>query len=119
MRKNKKLNYLDMTPVRNPKLDTQQEDTGLATLSYENKGAFNRVAQKLLRKPKVSYVHLDELGSFVWLHIDGQSTVGGIAAQVQQHFGDKADPLYPRLVQYFQNLEQSDLITLSKPGKSK
>ena len=33
------------------------------------------MAQKLLKKPKISYIHLDERGSFIWLKIDGEKMV--------------------------------------------
>ena len=43
----------------------------LVVLDIENTGAFNKLAQKLFGKPRVSHVHLDEFGSFVWKCIDG------------------------------------------------
>ena len=114
-KKKAQVNYLDMIPARKPELSFHEEEDGKVVLAMENKGVFNRVAQALLRKPRVSYIHLDELGSFVWLQIDRENTVGDIAALVHDRFGDKAEPLYPRLVQYFKNLEASGLITLAPP----
>lgn len=61
--------------------------------------------QKILKKPKVSQIHLDEMGNFVWPLIDGTRTVYEIAELVKAEFGDKAEPLYDRLVQYIRNLE--------------
>ena len=62
-------------------------------------------AKKILKKPKVSQIHLDEMGNFVWPLIDGTRTVYEIAKLVKAEFGDKAEPLYDRLVQYIRNLE--------------
>lgn len=105
--KNKKQqpNYLDMIPVRNPEINWTTDESGIVTLEIENKGVANRIAQKLLKKPKITYIHLDENGSFVWPLIDGRKTVMDIAALVDEHFGEKAKPLYERLVRFFQILE--------------
>ena len=105
--KNKKQqpNYLEMIPVRNPEITWTTDDNGIVTLEIENKGVANRIAQKLLKKPKITYIHLDENGSFVWPLIDGEKTVVDIAKLVDAHFGEKANPLYERLVKFFQILE--------------
>ena len=105
--KNKKQqpNYLEMIPVRNPEITWTTDEEGIVTLEIENKGLANRIAQKLLKKPKVTYIHLDENGSFVWPLIDGKRSVMDIAALVEEHFGEKAHPLYERLVRFFQILE--------------
>ncbi|MBQ9112258.1 MAG: PqqD family protein [Clostridia bacterium] len=98
-------NYLDLRPVRAAHLRWSQDDKGLVTLDIDNKGAFNRIAQVLFRKPKVSHIHLDELGSFVWPVMDGEKTIFDIGKEVDEHFGEKAHPLYERLAKYFQILD--------------
>lgn len=105
--KNKKEapNFLEMTPVRNPEIHWTTDETGIVTLEIENKGVMKRITQKLLKKPKITYIHLDENGSFVWPLIDGEKTVMDIAKLVDEHFGEKAKPLYERLVKFFQILE--------------
>ena len=105
--KNKKEapNFLEMTPVRNPEIHWTTDEIGIVTLEIENKGVMKRITQKLLKKPKITYIHLDENGSFVWPLIDGEKTVMDIAKLVDEHFGEKAKPLYERLVKFFQILE--------------
>ena len=103
--KKQKPNYLDMIPVRNPEIHWTTDEKGIVTLEIENKGVVNRIAQKLLKKPKITYIHLDENGSFVWPLIDGEKTVMDIAQLVDAHFGEAAKPLYERLVKFFQILE--------------
>ena len=98
-------NYLDKIPVRPDRILWSDDAEGLVTLEIENKGAFNKIAQIFFRRPKVSYIHLDENGSFVWPLIDGKKTVMDIAQLVDEHFGEKAKPLYERLVKFFQILE--------------
>lgn len=98
-------NYLEKIPFRNPALGWSQGDDGLVSLEIENTGFFNRVAQKLLKKPKVSYVHLDETGSFLWPLLDGELSIIELGKKVDEHFGEKAHPLYERLAKYFQILD--------------
>ncbi|MBQ8881684.1 MAG: PqqD family protein [Oscillospiraceae bacterium] len=104
-KKTQKPNYLERIPVRNPEITWTTDEQGIITLEIQNKGLANRIAQKLLRKPKITYIHLDENGSFVWPLIDGKKSVMEIAQLVEQHFGEKAHPLYERLVKFFQVLE--------------
>ena len=98
-------NYLDFVPRHRPSLQYTMDNQGKITLLQENKGVFHFLAQKILKKPKVSQIHLDEMGNFVWPLIDGTRTVYEIAELVKAEFGDKAEPLYERIVQYIQTLE--------------
>ncbi len=110
----KQTNYLDKIPQKNKKIGWSKNEEGLVSLEIENKGIFNKIAQKLLKKPKISYVHLDENGSFVWELIDGKMNVFQLGEMVEEHFGEKAHPLYERLVKYFRILESYGFISWSK-----
>ncbi len=103
-------NYLEKQPVRQEHIQWSVDEQGLVTLDIENKGIVNRIAQKLIRKPKVSHIHLDEMGSFIWPLIDGKKSILDIGTPVQEHFGDKALPLYERLAQFFRILENNGFI---------
>ncbi|MBE7038484.1 MAG: PqqD family protein [Ruminococcaceae bacterium] len=103
-------NYLDKIPVRNEKINFTSDENGIVTLEIENKGIFNKLAQKLLKKPKISYVHLDETGSFIWPLIDGEKSILALGEDVKERFKDKANPLYERLAKYFQILESYKFI---------
>lgn len=100
-----KENYLERVPKRPEKLDFTVGEDGIVTLNIENKGVFNKIAQKLLKKPKISYVHLDEIGSFVWPIMDGKMNITEIGKLVEEKFGEAAKPLYERLAKYFQILD--------------
>ena len=113
MKKNKIApNYLEKVPVRAEAIGWTADENGAVTLEVENKGAFNRIAQKLFKRPKVSYIHLDENGSFVWRQIDGERNILAIGEAVKEHFGEKAEPLYERLSQFIKILESYRFITL-------
>ncbi len=98
-------NYLEKIPFRNPMLNWSTDENGLVALEIENTGVFNRIAQKLFKRPKVSYVHLDEMGSFLWPLLDGEMNIIELGKKVDEHFGEKAHPLYERLAKYFQILD--------------
>ena len=118
MKKNKKTepdkNFLEFIPERNESLTWKTDRNGTITLVIENTGFFNRLAQKVFLKPEHSYVHLDELGTFVWPLIDGKTNIIELGKLVHEEFGEKAEPLYPRLAKYFQILESYNFIKLNK-----
>lgn len=105
-----KNNYLEKIPVISDAIGWTTDDNGIVTINIENKGIFNKLAQKLLKKPKTSYVHLDEFGSSVWQLIDGQRNIIKIGELFLERFGDKANPLYERLAKYFQILNSYGFI---------
>lgn len=107
---NNKENFLEFIPLCNSAIGWKTDDGGIVTLEIENKGVFNRIAQKLFKKPKISFVHLDEMGSFVWPLIDGKKNIFVIGEAVREHFGNKAEPLYERLSKYFKILESYGFI---------
>ena len=103
-------NYLEKIPMRPSQLAWTADADGKVTLEIENKGAFNRIAQKFFKKPRVSFVHLDETGSFVWPLLDGEKDIIAIGKLVEEQFGEKASPLYERLAKYFQILDSYGFI---------
>ena len=77
-------NLLDFVPVKNEKIPFSTDENGKVTLAIENKGLFNKIAQKLFKKPKISYIHLDEMGSFIWPIMDGEKDVFRIGELVKE-----------------------------------
>jgi len=113
MKKKKEIiskNYLEKIPLRPAHIAWSADEEGIVTLDIENTGLFNRIAQKLFRKPKVSHIHLDEMGSFVWPLLDGDKNIIELGKDVEEHFGEKANPLYERLAKYFQILDSYGFI---------
>lgn len=123
MRKKRKkgetdLNYLDLIPRRNEALRWHRDLKERVILEIENTGIMNTIAQKVFGKPRFTKVHLDAQGTFIWPLIDGEKTVADIATLVKEEFGDKAEPLYPRIVKYFQIVESYNFIEfINKPEK--
>ncbi len=106
----KKENYLERRPMRPEQIQWSVDEEGIVTLDIENKGFFNRMAQKLFGKPKVSHIHLDKIGSYVWPLADGEKDIIALGELVKEHFGDEAEPLYERLAKFFQILDSYSFI---------
>jgi hypothetical protein len=103
-------NYLERVPVRAEWLNWADEN-GVVTLLIENKGVMNRIFQRLLKKPKTSYIHLDETGSAVWRLIDGQRTVNEIGALLEDSSDEKGQSTYQRLAEFIGILERNRFIS--------
>lgn len=112
----KKENFLDFIPVINPK-NTWDNNDGKVVVHMVHRGFYAAIAQKFFHTPRVSHIDLDEYGSYLWTRIDGKKTVGSLADEMKAQFGEKAEPLYDRLVKYIQILRNNEFILLQ--GKDK
>lgn len=105
-------NYLDLVPKHSKKYRYETDEAGNVTIFVENRGIFNKAARLLLKKPRISQVHLEGMGNFIWIQMDGTRTVYGIALLVRERFGQQAEPLYDRLLQYLRTLEEYGFIIM-------
>ena len=104
-------NYLENIPVRQEGLRWDADEKGIVTLYVHNIGLMKKITQKLFNKPEYTQVHLDENGSFVWPLIDGEKNIIELGVLVKEQFGEKAEPLYPRLAKFFQILESYGFVS--------
>lgn len=117
MRKKKEqlsANYLENIPVRDESIRWETNDKGIVTLYIHNKGFMKKLTQILFKKPEYSQVHLDENGSFVWPLIDGEKNIVELGEIVKAHFGEAAEPLYPRLAKFFQILASYNFVSFKE-----
>ena len=105
-------NYLELIPTHTAYLKWSSDCRGAVTIDIENKGVFNRIAQLILKKPRVSHVHLDEKGSCVWLLIDGRRSIAEVGRQLEGKFGENTAMLYEHLAQYMAMLHKCGFIKL-------
>lgn len=118
MARKKSANYLDFVPQINPN-NTWSEEDGIVTVHMVHRGFWAAIAQKVFHRPRVSHIKLDEYGSFVWKNIDGVRTVGQLAQAMKERFGDKAEPLYDRLVHYMRILYNNQFILYGRQEKKR
>ncbi len=114
MAKQKK-NYLDYIPQVNKKWELTKE--GVVEITVENTGMFNRIAQKVFKKPRYSFIELDEFGSCVWQEIDGKKTIYEIGQILKVQHQKAAEQLYERLAKFMGILEHNRYIVFVKGEK--
>lgn len=99
-------------------VDAEVDEDGAVTVLRPRfiKGPLARWLQPRLGRPFYR-VHLDEIGSFVWQQIDGQTTVGQIAQAMEQHFGERVDPAVDRLELFITHLVTGGMALLHLPDE--
>lgn len=117
MAKKKKENYLDYVFMRNPEMDWREKEDGKVVVIIEWKGFYNRIAQKVFKKPSKSEIELDELGSFVWKQIDGNRDLFEVSQLMKKEFGDKIEPVYERLFKFVEIMKENKLVVLKEVRK--
>ena len=115
----KQENFLNYIPVISEKNSWDADAGGRVTIHMVHRGFYATIAQKVFHTPRVSHIKLDEYGSFLWKRINGERTVGQLAQQLKEQFGDQAEPLYDRLVKYMQILRNNEFILFRGKDKVK
>ncbi len=109
-------NYLELTPLRLKKEEISEEN--LVTIlipKFQNKFAVRFINPNL--KSPVIRLKLDELGSAVWLLIDGKRTVDKIGQLLLEKFGNKIEPVNERLTKFLTGLYEQRFITFQEINK--
>ncbi len=104
-------NLLEMVPLLRPHLGVVESDEGKVTLLLPRTSWLERQSVRILKQPAWIKVHLDELGSIVVSHCNGKHTVFEIASALKEKFGEKVEPLHPRLSKYLEILEANGWLT--------
>lgn len=108
--KTKQDNYLDYIPKCNVLFPYKKNANGRIEIEVLNRGFFNRIAQVFFKRPKYSYIELDEFGSFAWEQIDGRRSIYDICLLIGEQFGEKAEPLFERAASFFGILRKNTFI---------
>jgi hypothetical protein len=111
----KKLNYLDATPIR--RCEHETAENGIVTLvipKFKNQKLNNFLFQPWKRFFRIA---LDELGSEVWMQIDGHTKVAEICKKVYEICGDKIMPVEQRVTKFLTTLYETRYITFAEIEK--
>lgn len=103
------MNLLDLRPIR--AFEYVIQDDGKVTLLIPK--FRDRILGKYLQpylKKKYFLVKLDTLGSFVWQHCDGKSTVNEIVEKFHKNFGDAVEMAEHRVAKFIQHLYRGDCV---------
>lgn len=104
--------FLTKIPVRKSDVNWYKNKDSTVTIEMINSGVFNIFFQKFLKKPKISYIHLDEIGSFLWILMDGNRDIYSLGMALEDTFGENVSPLYERLITYLNTLKSCRFIDI-------
>ena len=107
-------NLLDLTPCR--QVDWEQDDEGLVTLVRErprvrSPRTLGRWLSFMMAPPRI---RLDDVGSYVWLRMDGSTDVRGLVALIREEFGERVEPVNLRLGQLIRLLRRERFVSYSE-----
>lgn len=92
---------------KSSKLDFETNKDGIVTVLLKQDHLIQRWLRKLgMDIPQYRRMKLDAKGSFVFLHLDGHVNVEGLGELMEAEFGDKAQPVYPRLLTFLNYMER-------------
>lgn len=83
-------------------------------LFFNHNNLVEKFMRWLIKKPKVSDIELDEMGSMVWQLCDGTKTVYDIALAMVKRFNDSEQNSIDRLIMFLRYLSRKGWITFEK-----
>lgn len=112
IKKTKEDNFLLFVPKKKHN-DWEMKD-GKVFLIFHHDKTIEKFIRWLVKKPYISDIELDEIGSAVWEIIDGKNSVYEISNKLVERFGDKCHPIYDRLIMYLRYLNRRGLIAFDR-----
>ncbi|MCL4550033.1 MAG: PqqD family protein [Bacteroidetes bacterium] len=106
-------NALELTPVRMYSYETDLDSRVTVIIPKFKKKFIVKYFVPMMKSPDVK-LKLDEYGSFVWLNMDGESTVGTISKRMMEKFGDGFQEVENRISRYITQLYEQRLITFTE-----
>jgi len=92
------VNLLEMMPVRVAEW-TESSGRIVVVRPKPVRVGFLGMIDHMLYLLSAKRIRLDAEGSFAWLNLDGEHTVGQLAALMREEFGEKVEPAEERLGQ--------------------
>lgn len=83
-------------------------------LIFHHTKPIEKLLRWLVKKPYISDVELDEIGSEIWKLIDGNTSVYEIGQKLFEKFGKKCEPIYDRLILYLRYLNKKGWVSFEK-----
>lgn len=115
-KENKDDNFLLYKPSK--RLTTFEVRKGKVLLIFYHNKPVEKFIRWMVKKPNTSDMELDELGSFVWLNINGENTVYDIGEILKQKFGKGCEPVYDRLIMFLRYLHKRGWIVLDRGNQN-
>jgi hypothetical protein len=109
-RRNKEQNLLTMVPVLESKVHYYEEKGKNGYLTIDRTSFLERLSINYLKQPSVRKIQLDKFGSFTVKQFEANKTVDVITKEMQEQFGEEAEPALPRLLKFLQIMEAHEWI---------
>lgn len=109
-------NLLELTPVREKDFRIENGRVTIFFPKFKNKFMQNLIPRY---KPRDINIHFDELGSEVWLAIDGGKKVINIINELDEKIGEKIQPSQDRISKFISQLYHHRFIYFKELKKEK
>lgn len=113
---NKNDNFMMYIPKK--KHEIWEEKNKKIYLIFKYDRWFYKIARWLVKKPFVSEIEFDDLGSSVWKLINGGNSVYDIGKELIHKYGDKCEPAYDRLILYLRYLNRRGWICFERGNQN-
>ncbi|MGH4137645.1 PqqD family protein [Clostridium sp.] len=105
-------NFMLYKPLR--KIEEWEANDEKVKLFFHHNKPVEKFMKWLIKKPKVTDLELDEMGSMVWQMSDGTNTVYDIALAMMEKFHDTEQNTIDRLIMFVRYLSRMGWITFEK-----
>jgi hypothetical protein len=109
----KKANYLDLTPLRQMEFEIREDGKVDILLPRFKHPLWKRMLQPHWKQEFIR-IHLDEMGSAIWIQVDGTIKVNELCSRIQAAHPEKLHPpeeTEKRVTQFLSLLYQQRYIT--------
>jgi len=105
-------NFLLYVPAKKHKY--YEIKKGKVFLIFHHDKPVEKIMRWLIKKPYVSDIELDTMGSRVWELINGQNTVYDIGKELIKVYSKECEPVYDRLILYIRYLIKKGWISFDR-----
>ena len=108
----KSINALELTPLKKHEYDLNEKGAVVILVPKFKKKEWSFLIPK--RKSEHIRITLDELGSAVWLTIDGKKKINTIVMELSEKLGEKIYPAEERILKFLSQLYNNKLISFNE-----
>lgn len=105
-------NFLLYVPKK--KHATWETEKNIVKLVFYHDKAIEKFMRWLVKKPRVSDITLDEIGSTTWNLIDGANTVYDISQKLYEKYGERCNPENKSLIMFLRYLNRRGWISFDR-----
>lgn len=107
---------LRIYPVRNPGLKWRLDEQGLVrTTLVRRRDLWGKLIGGILSTPDARDLQLDEVGSFVWMHCDGEHTLNNIVERMMERYKLGRREVEASLNEFMRMLARRGMIVVGVP----